>query len=201
MKNYLKIIFLFLTSILLINPTFAQTSDNDLTNYENIREQAKILYIGNQRDQAQKHINTIPDEEKQPFDYYLIGLTSKDYKSAIKAYEQAIALDEKYYQAYFNLAEVYFNLQNFNKAIENYKLAIKYKKDFAYAHYNLGCVYLEIKDYNNARKSFESAIKINPKEPDYYYNLGYIYKKMNNEKRATKALSLYNELIKERTAN
>lgn len=201
MKNYLKIIFLFLTSILLINPTLAQTSNNDLTNYENIREQAKILYIGNQHDQAQKHINTIPDKEKQPFDYYLIGLTSKDYKFAIKAYEQAIALDEKYYQAYFNLAEVYFNLQNFDKAIENYKLAIKYKKDFAYAHYNLGCVYLETKDYNNARKSFESAIKINPKEPDYYYNLGYTYKKMNNEKRATKALSLYNELIKERTAN
>lgn len=205
MKKIFKII-LFIFTITITNPVFANSQNplnSTLTtiNYEDIREQAKILYMGNQPQTAQKHINSIPEENKTAFDYYLIGLTEKDNSKAIKSYQKATKIDETFYQAYYNMAEQYFQLQNYDKAIENYKLAIKYNKKLDYAYYNLGCVYLTKNDYNNARKSFESAIKINPKEPDYYYNLGFTYKKLNNIKRANKAITLYNELIKQRTEN
>lgn len=200
MKN--KFIITILTTIFLTIPTYAttspQTNNETQTNHEDIREQAKLLYMGNQLDAAQKHILKIPENEKNAFDYFLIGLTEKDTKNAIKAYEKSISLDEKFYQSYFNIATLYHDKQNYEKAIEYYKLAIKANKKNAYSYFNLGCAYLEAQNYNDARKSFESAIKINPQEADYYYNLGYTYKKLNNKKRADKAIELYNELIKKR---
>ncbi len=203
MNKILKIILLVFT-ITITSPVLANTENNLIQpqaslNYDEIREQAKILYIGNQPQTAQKHINSIPEENRNAFDYYLIGLTEKDSTKAIKSYQKATKIDETFYQAYYNMAEQYFQVQNYDKAIENYKLAVKYNKKFDYGYYNLGCAYISKNDYNNARKSFEAAIKINPKEPDYYYNLGYTYKKLNNFKRANKAITLYNELMKQRT--
>lgn len=198
MKKQIKYLLAILVVLLLSQITFAEVQKNTA---EDIRDQAKILYMGNKIIEAQKHILTIPDEERNSFDYFLMGLTEKTPEEAIKAYEKSISLDEKYYQTYFNIASLYFNEQNYEKAIQYYKLAIKHNKKFDYGYYNLGCSYLKIEDYNNARKSFESAIKINPKEPDYYFNLGYTHKKMNNTKRADKALNLYNELMSQRNSN
>ncbi|MBR6647734.1 MAG: hypothetical protein IKL09_09510, partial [Clostridia bacterium] len=54
----------------------------------------------NQYELAQKNILSIPDTQKIAFDYYLIGLTTKDTREAIKAYENAIALDEKFAETF-----------------------------------------------------------------------------------------------------
>ena len=206
MKKRLSCILTILFLCILAQLSFANDNITEVKNIEQksseeIREQSKILYMGNQYELAKKNILSIPDTQKIAFDYYLIGLTTKDTREAIKAYESAIALDEKFYQAYFNIANLYFSIQNYEKAVDNYKLAVKHNKDFAYGHYNLGCTYLVLEEYNNARKSFEKAIKINPKEPDYYHNLGFSYKKLGNKKRADKAISLYNELMKERVSD
>lgn len=198
MKKTIKYLLSILIILLLNLNANSQTQN---FSDDEIREQAKILYMGNKLEEAQKHILTIKKNERTAFDYYLIGLTSKDSNEAIKAYIEAIIIDDKFYQAYFNIANEYFELQNYEKAISYYKQSIKYNKKLEYAYYNLGCIYLILKDYNNARKSFEAAIKINPQEPDYYFNLGYTYKKLNNIKRADKALYLYNELMRQRTTN
>lgn len=194
MNKYLKNMII-VCSIMLIG-----TSALSITN-EEIREQAKILYIGNQIEKSQAHILTIPENERNANDYFIIGLTTKEPKTAIKAYEKAITLDKKYYQAYYNIGTLYLNLQNYEKSIHYFKESTTANKNFAHGYYNLGCTYLKTKDYNLARKSFESAIKINPEEPDYYFNLGFAYKKIGNQKRAEKAITLYNELIKKRNAS
>ncbi len=165
---------------------------------DELREQAKILFMGEKYEEAEETTLQIPIADRTAADYYLIGKTSNNFKKALKAYEEAIKLKPDFYPAYFNIACLYSNVQNYEKAIYYYKLSIKYKKDFAYAYYNLGCLYLKTEQYNLARKSFESAIKIKPDEPDYYYNLSYTYKKLDNTKRAEKAIHLYNELIKKR---
>ena len=172
-------------------PTFCATNDE-------IREQAKILYMSNNPQEAQKRILLIPENQRTAADYFIIGNSQSDLKQAIKYYEQAIKIDENFYQAYFNIGNLYLSVQNYEKAIHYFKQSIKHNKEFAYGYYNLGCAYLKINEYNQARKSFESAIKLKPEEPDYYYNLGYTYKKMENLKRADKAIKLYNELIKKR---
>lgn len=191
MKKIISILITFCIIGLLTQKSFAITNDE-------IREQAKILYLGNQNQEAQKRIMLIPTNQRNAEDYFIIGNTEKDLKTAIKAYEQAIKLDDKFYQAYYNIGSLYLSVQNYDKAIEYFTNSIKYKKEFAYGYYNLGCTYLKKEQFNSARKCFEAAIKLNPEEPDYYYNLGYTYKKMNNLKRSEKAINLYNELIKKR---
>lgn len=181
-------IFLFAFSIL---PVFA----NDVSG---IRDEAKILYMAGKIPEAQKKIAEILPEQRSAFDYFLIGNMLSDEQLKVKAYEKAIALDDKYYQAYYNLGDYYFEIKEYDKAIDYLEKAINAKKDFHYGYYNLGCVYLKLKNYNKARKAFSNAIKYNPQEPDYYYNLGYVYKQLGSTKRADKAIALYNELIKQR---
>lgn len=204
MKITIKLILLIFVITFLTMPAFCvnenkkEISINDIKN-EEIREQAKILYMGNQISKAQTHIMTIPEEQRNAFDYYLIGLTSdKTGDEGLWAYKKAINLDENYYQAYYNIANIYYEREDYAQAANYYRLAVKKNDKFAYGHFNLGCTYLKLQDYNQARKSFESAIKLNSQEPDYYYNLGYTYKKMGNQKRADKAIKLYNELMKAR---
>ena len=194
MKNFIKIAIICL--FVLNWGTFAFA----ITNIE-LREQAKLLYIANQNDEAAKKILLIPDAQKTAQDYFLLGNTAKTKKEAIAFYKKAITLKPKYPQAYFNLADIYYKSKDYEQAIVYYKQAIKYDKKFAYAYYNLGCTYLAAEKYNPARKAFESAIALSPEEPDYYYNLAFAHKKLNNTKRTEKALNLYNELIKRRNEN
>lgn len=191
MKILTNILISFVIIGFITQQSFAATNDE-------IREQAKLLYMGHQNEEAQKRILLIPIEQRTAGDYFIVGNTEKDIKLAIKAYEQAIKLDDKFYQAYYNIGSLYLSVQNYDKAIEYFKSSIKHNKEFAYGYYNLGCAYLKKEQFNSARKCFESAIKLKPEEPDYYYNLGYTYKKMNNLKRSEKAINLYNELIKKR---
>lgn len=181
-------------AILLISPVFAATNDE-------IREQAKILYIGSKPQEAQSRILEIPINERIAADYFLIGNTVTDKKVAIQAYEKSINLDEKFYQSYYNLGLIYLGVENYQKAEEYLKSSVKYNKKFAYGHYNLGCIYLKKEQYHKAKSAFEESIRLKPDEADFYYNLGYTYKKLENPKRAEKAVNLYNELIKKRNEN
>lgn len=191
----MKKFFNTITAVLII--AFFSAQAFCATNQE-IREQAKILYLGKEFSTAKERILQIPPSERIAADYFLIGNTEKDLKPAITAYEEAIKLDNDFYQAYYNIGSRYFDAQNYEKAIFYFKLAVNRNKKFEYGYYNLGCAYLKTEQYNQARKSFESAIKLNPQEADYYYNLAYAYKKTENLKRAEKALGLYNELVKKR---
>ena len=194
MKNIFKVFTFALLLSISVEKVYCTTNAE-------IREQAKILYLGNQREQSQSHILTIPENERTASDYFIIGLTSPTETESIQAYNKAIILDKDFYQAHYNIGSIYLNAKAYDKAIQYFKDAVKTKKDFAHGYYNLGCAYLKKEEYNHARKSFESAIKITPEEADYYYNLAYTYKKMGNQKRADKAIALYNELIKKRNKN
>lgn len=194
----MKKIYQIILCLIFITSTYAPAIS---ASNEDIREQAKILYLGDKMEEAQRRILEIPQNERNAADYFLIGNTLEDKKLAIQAYEKAIGLDKTFYQAYYNLGQIYLGVDNYEKAIEYFKSSVKYNKDFAYGYYNLGCTYLKTEQYSKAKNAFENAIRLNPKEPDFYYNLAYAYKKTENLKRADKAINLYNELMKKRSAD
>ena len=194
MQKLKHIIFLLLILSIFIPNAFSATN-------EEIREQAKLLYLGQKPLEAREHILLIPADQRTAEDYFFMGLTGQKALQITKPYENAIEKNQKFYQAYYNLGDYYYKDKNYERAIYYYKQAVKYNKKFDYGYYNLGCVYLEKGQFNDARKSFEKAIEIQPEEPDYYYNLGYAYNKLNNPKRAEKAVKLYNELMQKRNEN
>lgn len=82
--------------------------------------------------------------------------------NAMMEYISAINLDPYYAEAYYNLANIYFNKKLFWDAIENYLKAINLKPYLLEAHLNLGIAYLQIGDINKAKSQFKALLKIKP---------------------------------------
>ena len=82
--------------------------------------------------------------------------------NAIFMYQKSINTDEKYYKAYYNLANLYLADDKYNVAIENYQKALKLKKDNPYIHYNLACAYIKIAEIKKAMKNNLDTLLDNP---------------------------------------
>src|SRR5210317_2129999 len=105
-------------------------------------------------------------------------MSQRDYEHAIRMYEQAIDLDEKYALAHAGMADAYSHLyryaeatpENVAKAIEASKRAIELDPDSAEAHASRGLSLFISEQYPAAQQEFEEAIRLNPKlwEAHYY---------------------------------
>ena len=182
---------LLLLTLLIIHLQIPAYSD------ENINLEINSLYAANKLDDTFNLILTIPQDLRNAKHWLLMGNIMMDYEKTDDAefmYKKAINADNKFYKAYYNLANLYLTKNQPNLAIENYKLALKYNKEFAPAYYNLGCAYLKINDLKKAKGAFHDAIYFQPTVADYYYNLAYVYKKLGKEKNAQLYLDYYNKI-------
>ncbi len=177
----------------------AKTVTQDkIDSYQEIRDQAKLLYNANKSDDAVKLFNSIPDSEKVSDDWLILANISQDKDKIVDAVfylKKAIQADDKNYKAHYNLGNLYYYDKKYNMALNEYRKVLRIKKDFAYAYYNKGCCYLKKKSWFNAKYEFGLAIKANPDEPSFYYNLAYTYKMMKKDKKAKEALEMYNKLM------
>lgn len=175
-----------------------ETSPDKLDAFQEIRDQAKLLYNSNKPDEAIKLFASIPDSEKLSDDWMIMANISQDKDKEVDAVfylKKAIQADEKNYKAHYNLGNLYFSDNKVNMALDEYRKVLRIKKDYSYAYYNKGCCYLKKKSWYNARYEFGLAIKANPEEPSFYYNLAYTYKMMKKPKKAQDALDMYNKLM------
>lgn len=179
-----------LSSVLLKN----QSSGDDLTP----SQQATFFYSSNEIKKAFDVLIAIPDSQRTPQDWLLLGNILQDQDKVLDAifmYERAICLDAKSYKAYYNLANIYLEDEKPFMAIENYRKANRAKNDFPYAYYNLGCAYIQSGELKKAKISFLKAIELKNNEPDFYYNLAYVYKKLNKAQLSKQYLEFYNKLL------
>ena len=167
---------------------------------DELNDQINILYAENNIKEAFTMLLSIPEEQRTPENWLLMGNILQDQnklEDAIFMYNHAISADEKYYKAHYNLGNIYLLQDKPNMAIKEYKKALKYNPDFAYGHYNLGCAYLKAGKIKSAKWEFYSAIDINNQIADFHYNLAYTLKKLNKEKQAKTYLEYYNKLIQD----
>lgn len=180
------------------NASGKTVTQDKLDSYQEIRDQAKLLYNANKTDEAVKLFNSIPDSEKVSDDWLILANISQDKDKIVDAVfylKKAIQADDKNYKAHYNLGNLYYYDKKYNMALNEYRKVLRIKKDFAYAYYNKGCCYLKKKSWFNAKYEFGLAIKANPDEPSFYYNLAYTYKMMKKDKKAQEALEMYNKLM------
>ncbi len=176
-------------------PKFIQSEQ-----YQNITNQANIFYAENDIKSAFNLFLSIPEEERSPQNWLLLGNILQDQgkiDEAIFMYNKAIQIDEKYYKAYYNLGNIYLQDGRPNMAIEQYKKVIKLNPEYAYAHYNLGCAYIKLGKYGKAKYELLTATDLKNTVPDFHYNLAYVYKQLKKEKLAKQYLEYYNKLIQD----
>jgi tetratricopeptide (TPR) repeat protein len=135
-------------------------------------------------------IQVLKISPNRPYIHSNIGkvyFITKDYTEAEKAFFTAIRVDEKDWDAYTYLANIYLNqgkTEEARKVIEK-GLAIGRHKNLLNS---LAFIYLSLKDYDNAIKTYEEAIKSFPKDPLAYNNLAVVYLGQNNLDEGIKLL-------------
>jgi adenylate cyclase len=133
-----------------------------------------------------RSIQYVATSDARAFDFYLRGrnylytMTRRDYEHAIRMFEQAIDVDNKYALAYAGIADAYSHLyryadatqENVRKSIEASEKAIALDPDSAEAHASRGLSLFISGQFDNAKTEFTLAIKLNPNLFDAYYYFG-----------------------------
>lgn len=105
--------------------------------------------------------------------------SSKILQEMVAAYRTALSYDDRFYEASYNLALTYENLEKPDSAEFFYKLAIQQKPDLSQAHMRLGKLYEKRKQYHLALKAFKEVVR---HDPDYFSSnprLGESYRYVN----------------------
>lgn len=164
---------------------------------EELSKQATAFYSDNNFQKTMDLLLQIEETKRSAQDWLLLGnlLDEKGEKSnAIFMYQKAINTNPKYYKAYYNLANIYYNENKYNLAVENYKKAEKLQKENPYLYYNLGCAYIKLAQLNKAKNALIKSVTLKNDIPEVHYNLAYVYKSLNKPKVAEVYLQNYNKL-------
>jgi tetratricopeptide (TPR) repeat protein len=118
--------------------------------------------------------------------------SQKNYVDAITKLQQAAAIDPTNDGAYWNLAMVHIQMQNFNAARDDLQRAIQINPNIGGYHEKLGTVLMELEQWDLAAQSFEHAIQVDPDLFEAYFKLGQIRERQDNPQEA---LQHYTESI------
>lgn len=177
-EDDLNNVFRTLIKILEINP-------NDVDTLQKLSYWADIS--GSTEDSEKFHASYL---EKDPFSvigWYNLGSakhTLKKYEEASEAYENAIALDDKFEPAYRNLADVQMKMKAFDKALETLKanLEIGNAEDILFEA--IGTCFEKKKDYKQARYYYRQVVKLRPEDDLFFSKIGHTYLRENSIENA-----------------
>ena len=156
-------------------------------------------------DQPQLHANLATARDLQAgiyslasYRHYQEGLRAKRAgrtEAAVAAWKQAIAESPKYLQAHLQLADLYFNRNEYQSAIQIYLSAITLVSEselsqpaiIANIFYNLGNSYLRTQQLESAISAYQQAVDINPEMVSAWANMGSVLLEMERFNHAITA--------------
>jgi predicted O-linked N-acetylglucosamine transferase (SPINDLY family) len=127
---------------------------------------------------------TLQIDNSQGIYYYTSGLILEklDINQAIQAYEKAIELNPKLFNAYGNLGNVYLAQNQIDKAEEIFRKSINANPFHFGGYVNLGNLLLEQRQqFDEAISDYHQAFDLNPRNADVLNNLSLAYKLKDNE--------------------
>jgi len=130
----------------------------------------------NQINEANNEINKLlqldPDNFLFLHCYGFILHKQNNFIEAIKILKKSIALNEEFFENYFNISLCLINLKMKDEAIFYLKKYINYKQDNCDVYNNLGLLYLENNRLDDATLCFNKCISINLNYVKAYNNCG-----------------------------
>jgi Flp pilus assembly protein TadD len=117
---------------------------------------------------------------------------ARDFKLAIRLYDQAIAANPAAAEPYYKRANALKNLGQLAAAVASYDQAIARRPDYAYAYCNRGVVQLGLGSLTTALGSLDRAIALEPTDAFAHYNRALV---LQNSSRWHEALASYDRAI------
>ena len=145
-------------------------------------------------DQAAK-LSFVQSLQRTAFHHYAQAVALRqlgNYDEAIVAYQQVIALDEKFASPWNGLGNAYRDLKRYDEAVAAYQQAIALDEKFAIAWSNLGLAYRDLKRYAEAVAAYQQAIALDEKFAYHWNGLGNVY---TDQKRYDDAVAAIQQAI------
>ena len=117
---------------------------------------------------------------------------SERYEDAIAAYEQAIQIQPKYYEAWYAKASLLYQLQRYEEALVAYEKIIQLQPEEAHAWFVRGWILGELQRYDTAIDSYDKAIEIDKTLDEAWFYRG---KTLEKWKRYEDAIASYDQAI------
>jgi len=112
-----------------------------------------------------------------------------DTKEALRAYEHALEIDNRFNPTRFNLAMLYYRLGRVKKAEQIYKEILKYEPESADAYYSLGLLIAEDESrLAEAAKYLGKAAELAPERARVRYNYGLALQRLGRVAEAEREL-------------
>ena len=139
--------------------------------------------------------------ERDPKFFNRLGIAymnKNDLENGMNAFEMALAIDDKYVDALFNLGSIYLTLSMKNndrnmiqKSMTYLRKVIELDPNNWKALNSLGTVYLQSGDTKKAVDSWKKTVEINPQAGRTHYYLGLVYFSEGNLKESLIHLTFY----------
>lgn len=115
-------------------------------------------------------------------DWFVAALDYEGYPesrgAAEDAYERALALDARHFDALINLGMSHYEQGNLEKATSLFSRAIEVDAASVIAQFNLGSVLEELGKLDDARRHLRLAVRSDPRYSDAHYNLALVCEKL-----------------------
>jgi tetratricopeptide (TPR) repeat protein len=177
----MKRMFMLGCLVALTANVFAQTKDDqaiaDYTQAIRKTPNDAVLYY-NRGLVYQRKGDVIIDNTPDNGDWGLAwNLARENYAKAIQDYTEAIRLNPKYAEAYYNRGFIWDErMRNVATALPDYTEAIRLNPNYAEAYYQRGHAHLNITgNWDQAIADFTQAIRINPNYAEAYHQRGIVY--------------------------
>lgn len=149
---------------------------------------SRLMIAMNRFDRALELVNRqLQNDKNDPRAYFMKGMIvrdrNKDTALALQYFQQAIDLDQDYFDA-VDMMAVTLTHQNDTLAKFYYDRLLELDPERADTYYKIGVYHMNQDEPNRALEAYTQAIKLNPRDANSYYNLGYMHMELAQYQQA-----------------
>jgi anaphase-promoting complex subunit 3 len=127
-------------------------------------------------------------------------MANEDFERAQIGYRLSLGIDERFYNAWYGLGNLYLRQEKYSMAVYHFRRAISIHPSNSTLHCYLGMTFYASKAFPAALRAFRDAEELERNNPLAKYHLAHVYMAMGRDDEAMKELQVLKE-IKPREAN
>ena len=125
----------------------------------------------------------VKSDFEEEYDRIVLLIEEEDYYEALSIVH-VILTKSSTPRAYNSRANIYVDLEEYDKALEDYAKCIALDPEYVNAYFNRANMYLDLGEYDKALEDYAKCIALDPEDPDAYYNRALLYEDLEEYDKA-----------------